>query len=54
MSIAVSTRRRRRLSVEALGIVAGRKVVVDQFRSSQAQHMGRSCSAAQSKTRRMM
>ncbi|MFO0949888.1 MAG: hypothetical protein U0835_01795 [Isosphaeraceae bacterium] len=42
MSRAVSTRRRRRLSVDGLGIVNGRSVVVDQFRSSHAQHTGRS------------
>ncbi|MFO0949883.1 MAG: hypothetical protein U0835_01765 [Isosphaeraceae bacterium] len=50
MSRAVSTRRRRRLSVDGLGIVNGRSVVVDQFRSSHAQHTGRSCKAAQKKT----
>jgi hypothetical protein len=50
MSMAVSTRRRRRLIVAVLGRHAGHKLVVLQFRGLQAQHTGRSCSAAQKKT----
>jgi hypothetical protein len=40
--------------VDSLGMVAGRRVVVDQFRSSHARRIGRSCTAAQTRTRRRM
>jgi hypothetical protein len=54
ISIAVSTRRRRRDRVEGLGNRPGRRLVVDQCRGLQAHFTDRSCRAAQQKTRTMM